>query len=62
MSDPYANLKIIERIKMKQTIIEKDVTLAKIVAEAEKTIGRELTQMELAILQYGVEQIRLGLV
>ena len=47
---------------MKQTIIEKDVTLAKIVAEAEKTIGRELTQMELAILQYGVEQIRLGLV
>jgi hypothetical protein len=47
---------------MKQTIIEKDVTLEKIVAQTEKTISRELTEMELAILKYGVEQIRLGLV
>lgn len=47
---------------MRQTIIEKDVTLAKIVAEAEKTLGRKLTEMEQAVLQYGIEQIRLGLV
>ena len=47
---------------MRQTIIEKDVTLAKIIAEAEKTLGRELEEMEKAVLRYGVEQIRLGLV
>jgi hypothetical protein len=47
---------------MKQTIIKKDVTLKKIVAQAEKIISRELTEMELSILKYGIEQIRLGLV
>lgn len=62
MSYPYANLKIIERIKMNQSVIIKDETLAKIVAGAEQTLGRKLEAMELAVLQYGVEQIRLGLV
>lgn len=45
---------------MEQSVIIKDVTLANIVANAEKTLGRKLEAMELAILTYGVEQIRLG--
>lgn len=47
---------------MNQTVIIKDETLAKIVAQVEKTLGREIDGVELAILKYGVEQIRLGLV
>lgn len=47
---------------MTQSVIIKDETLAKIVASAEKTLGRKLEAMELAVLTYGVEEIRLGLV
>ena len=47
---------------MKQTEIIKDETLAKIVAHAEQTLGRKLEVTELAILEFGVEKIRLGLV
>jgi hypothetical protein len=47
---------------MSQSVIVKDVTLAKIVAGVEKTLEREIEEMELAILKYGIEQIRLGLI
>ena len=45
---------------MEQSVIIKDETLANIVATAEKTLGRKLETMELAILEFGIEQIRLG--
>ena len=45
---------------MEQSVIIKDVTLANIVATAEKTLGRKLEAMELAILEFGIEQVRLG--
>lgn len=45
---------------MEQSVIVKDRTLNAIVASAEKTIGREVTQMEKALMEYALEQIRLG--
>jgi len=47
---------------MEQTRIVANETLEKIVASAETTLGRNLTEMEYAVLKYGIEQIRLGLV
>lgn len=47
---------------MTQSVIIERATLEKIVAKAEETLGRQLEEMEIAVLQYGVEQIRLGLV
>lgn len=47
---------------MKQSVIIKNETLEKIIANAEKTLGRELETMEKAILEFGIEEIRLGLV
>jgi hypothetical protein len=45
---------------MEQTVITKDQTLKAIVASAEKTLGRKVEPMELALMEYTVEQIRLG--
>lgn len=47
---------------MNQSVIIKDETLEKIIAGAEYTLGRKLEAMELAVLKYGIEQVRLGLV
>ena len=48
--------------KETQSLVVKDVTLERIVYEAERTLDRKLTEMEKSVLQYGVEKIRLGLV
>ena len=45
---------------MKQTVITKDQTLAILVAKAEKVIGRKLETMEYAMMEFAVEEIRLG--
>lgn len=45
---------------MEQTVIIKDETLANLVAKAEKVIGRKLETMEYAMMEYAVEEIRLG--
>ena len=45
---------------MEQTVIIKDETLANLVAKAEKVIGREVTTMELALMEYALEEVRLG--
>ena len=47
---------------MEQSLIIKDETLAKIVAHAEKVIDRKLTCSEQALIEFAVEEIRLGLV
>ena len=47
---------------MKQTEIIKDETLAKIVAHAERVIDRKLDCAEKALVEFAIEQIRLGLV
>lgn len=47
---------------MKQTEIIKDETLAKIVAHAERVIDRNLTESEKSLMEFAIEQIRLGLV
>ncbi len=47
---------------MNQSVIVENETLAKIVASAEQTLGRKLEPMEYAVLKYGIEEIRLGLV
>lgn len=45
---------------MEQTVITKDQTLAILVAKAEKVIGRKLETMEYAMMEFAVEEIRLG--
>ncbi len=62
MSYPYANLNNNRKEKMNQSVIVENETLAKIVASAEQTLGRKLEPMEYAVLKYGIEEIRLGLV
>ena len=47
---------------MNQSKIVKEVTLEKIVAQAESIISRDLTEMEQVLIDYALEQIRLGLV
>lgn len=47
---------------MNQSEIVKDETLTKIIAKAEAVVKRELTEMEKTLMEYTVEQIRLGLV
>ena len=47
---------------MNQSVIIKDETLAKIIAHAEKTIGRELEDFEKTLMEFALEQVRLGLV
>jgi len=46
---------------MKQSVIT-DTTISTIVAKAEDVIDRPLTYMENALIEYVVDQIRLGLV
>jgi hypothetical protein len=45
---------------MNQSVIVKDVTLANLVAKAEGVLGRKLETMEHAMMEYAVEEIRLG--
>jgi hypothetical protein len=45
---------------MNQSVITKDQTLAILVAKAEKVIGRKLETMEYAMMEFAVEEIRLG--
>lgn len=47
---------------MNQSVIVKDVTFEKIVANAEAIVSRELTEMEKVFIEYAIDQIRLGLV
>jgi hypothetical protein len=47
---------------MEQSVITLDETLAVIVAKAEAVVERELTAMEKVMMEFAVEQIRLGLV
>ena len=47
---------------MNQSVIIKNETLEKIVAHAERTIGRELDCAEKALMEFAIEQVRLGLV
>jgi hypothetical protein len=47
---------------MKQSLITKYETLEKIVAHAQRVIGRKLTESEEALINFALEQIRLGLV
>lgn len=47
---------------MNQSVIIKDETQEKLVAKLEAIIERELSGIELAIMEYTIEQIRLGLV
>ena len=47
---------------MNQSVIVKDETLALVVAKAEAVVERELTAMEKTMMEFAVEQIRLGLV
>lgn len=46
---------------MNQSVITAD-TLGIVIAKAEKVIGRELSFMEQALVEYAIEQIRLGVV
>ena len=47
---------------MNQSVIVKGETLDKIVTHAEKTIGRELEDFEKTLMEFALEQVRLGLV
>ena len=47
---------------MNQSIIIKNETLEKIVAHAERVIDRNLTESEKSLMEFAIEQIRLGLV
>jgi len=47
---------------MNQSVIVKEVTQEKLVAKLEAVIERDLTEIEVAIMEYTIEQIRLGLV
>ena len=44
---------------MEQSVIT-DTTLGALKASAEKVLGRELEQMEYAVMEFAVNQIRLG--
>lgn len=46
---------------MEQSVVTAD-TLAILVAKAEKVIARNLTDMEKVLMEYALEQVRLGLV
>lgn len=46
---------------MNQSVITAD-TLNRVISKAEGVIGRELTFMEEALVEYALEQVRLGLV
>lgn len=45
---------------MEQSVIVKDETLAILVAKAEKVVGRKLETMEIALMEYALEEVRLG--
>ena len=47
---------------MNQSVIIKEVTQEKLVAKLEAIIERDLTEIEVAIMEYAIEQIRMGLV
>jgi nitrogen regulatory protein PII-like uncharacterized protein len=47
---------------MNQSVIVKEVTQEKLVAKLESIIERDLSEIEVAIMEYAIEQIRLGLV
>ena len=47
---------------MEQSKIYKNVTSEKIIARAEAIISRDLTEMEMVLIDYALEQVRLGLV
>ena len=46
---------------MTQSVITEN-TLEVLVAKAESVISRQLTEMEKALVEYAIEQVRLGLV
>jgi hypothetical protein len=46
---------------MNQSVITPD-TLGILVARAENVVGRKLTDLEQTLMEYAVEQVRLGLV
>ena len=46
---------------MEQSVITPD-TLALVIAKAEKVISRNLTEMEKTLMEFALEQVRLGLV
>lgn len=45
---------------MEQSVIVKDRTLEALVAKAQVVIGREVTTMEKALMEYALEEVRLG--
>ena len=47
---------------MNQSVITVDETLALVVAKAEAVVERELTAMEKTMMEFALEQVRLGLV
>ena len=47
---------------MEQSVVVLEDTLALIVAKAEAIVERELTAMEKTMMEFALEQIRLGLV
>jgi hypothetical protein len=47
---------------MEQSKIYKNVTIEKVCASAQEIIGRDLTEMEMVLMDYALEQVRLGLV
>lgn len=47
---------------MNQSVIIKNETLEKIVAHAERVIDRNLTESEKSLMEFALEQVRLGLV
>lgn len=47
---------------MNQSKIIKNQTIEKVIAGAEAVIGRDLTEMEMVLMDYALEQVRLGLV
>lgn len=46
---------------MTQSVIN-EYTFSRLVSKSEAIISRELTEMEKALLEYAIDQIRLGLV
>ena len=47
---------------MEQSKIYKNQTVEKVIASASEIIGRDLTEMEMVLMDYALEQVRLGLV
>lgn len=47
---------------MNQSVVVKDETLAVIIAKVEAILEREVTEMEKTLMEFSVDQIRLGLV